>query len=305
MRNSLTTIEAFLQHRRLALVGVSQKQEDFSRAVMRELVSLGYDIVPINRHGGTIEGRTAYARLVDLPEPVDGAIVMVPSAAAEGVVRDAAAAGVPRVWFHRGAGPGSSSREAVRAAEELGLGVIDGECPLMFVGHSKVHRFHAAVRRIRGRYPRAAPAPRVPWQALAVLALLQAFVGLGAVVCGALLIADPSGAELGLDPAQLAPGPFSSYLVPGLYLLLVNGLAQLGGLALTVRRRLGAPLAAMALGVLLAGWIVGQWLWVRDFSVLQVVYFGLALIEFGFGAWAHHVRWPRPSFAIRTTPRSA
>lgn len=304
MPNSLANIEAFLRQERIALVGASHDPKDFSRIVMRELLELGYDVVPVNPKAGTIEGRTAYARLTDLPEPVGGALLMVPAAASEAVVRDAAAAGVPRVWLHRGGGPGASSPGAVRAAHDLDLALVDGECPLMFVGRSRVHRVHGAMRRLSDHHPRSAPAPRVPWPTVALLALLQAFIGLAAVISAALLLADPSGANLELDPAQLAQSPFGSYLLPGLFLMVVIGIGHLTGVSLTVWRRAAAAPVAMVLGAVLMAWILAQLLWLRDTSTLQAVFFVVGASEVALGVFTHRLRWPRPTFVIRVAPRS-
>jgi hypothetical protein len=41
-------IARFLAGKRIALVGVSSRTEDFSRALFRELVARGYDVVPVH-----------------------------------------------------------------------------------------------------------------------------------------------------------------------------------------------------------------------------------------------------------------
>lgn len=302
MSNSLANIEAFLRQERLALVGASHDPKDFSRAVMRELLDAGYEVVPINPRGGTIEGRTAYARLTDLPEPVGGALVMTPAGASEGVVRDAAAAHIPRVWLHRGGGPGSTSPEAVRAAHDLGLSVVDGECPMMFVGRSRVHRFHGAMRRLNGGFPRADKAPRLPSPLVWGLGLLQLLVGLAALGSGLLLALEPSGANLGMSADLLAPGPFSSYLLPGLALAVLIGVGHVVGFGRTVGRRARAARTAILLGVALVLWIAAELLWVSATSWLQPAMAGVGAVEVALGVAMHQHRWPRPAFAIRVAP---
>ena len=68
------------------------------------------------------------------------------------------------------------------------------------------------------------------------LGALQAFIGLGAVGGGLGLILKPSGAILGLPLELLESSPFSTYLVPGIVLLAVNGLGSLAGAAATFAR---------------------------------------------------------------------
>lgn len=282
MSTSIATIEEFLSHKRLALVGASHDPKDFSRAVMRELTARGYDVVPVNRRPGVIGDRPSYAHVVDIPVAVDGAIVMVPGREARAVVEDCIRAGVPRVWLHRGAGHGSSTPEALAAARDEGLVVVDGECPLMFACGSGVHAFHGAVRRLSGHFPVGGVAAPTTWLVVA-LALIQAVVGANALASGALLVLDPTGANLGLDPAALAPSPFATFLVPGLVLLLVLGAGHLAAGLATIRRAPRAPLFAVGLGAFLVLWIVVQLAWLEPRSWLQPVLAALGLAEIGLG----------------------
>jgi hypothetical protein len=78
---------------------------------------------------------------------------MTRAAQAEDVVRDCANAGVPRVWLHRGIGPGAVSAAAVALCREKGIAVVEGECPFMFLPSPGIaHRVHGFFRRLaRGR----------------------------------------------------------------------------------------------------------------------------------------------------------
>lgn len=162
---SLDTIDCFLAGHRIALVGASRDPKDFTRAVMRELLGQGYDVVPVNPAASDgqveIEGRAAFRRLADVPGPVDGALVMTPAEITLEVARDALEAHVPRVWMHRGIGTGAVDEEAVALLRSRGVEVVAGECPLMFVGQpSGGHRLHGWIRRLLGRYPRRDETPR-------------------------------------------------------------------------------------------------------------------------------------------------
>jgi predicted CoA-binding protein len=74
--------------------------------------------------------------------------VMVPASQAEGVARDCLDAGVRRIWFHRGAGPGSASPEALELCVARGVTPISNLCPLMVIqGAGWPHRLHGWLRR--------------------------------------------------------------------------------------------------------------------------------------------------------------
>ena len=52
-----------------------------------------------------------------------------------------------------------------------------------------------------------------------VLGILQAFIGLGAIGGGFMLVKDPSGFALGVPLNFLEGSPFQDFLIPGIFLL--------------------------------------------------------------------------------------
>jgi predicted CoA-binding protein len=148
-------IEDFLAQRHLAFVGVSRDTKQFANTIYRRLRADGRTLYPVNpaAAGKPLEGDRSYAQVADVPDPVDGVVVMVPADAAATVVRQAVQRGIPRVWLHRGVGRGSVSEEAVQVCHDNGTAVVDGACPLMFDEpvHG-IHRIHQllASRRIAG-----------------------------------------------------------------------------------------------------------------------------------------------------------
>lgn len=141
--------KAFLAERRIALVGVSRDHKDFSRMVLRELLQRGYDVVPVSPAlaGAEVEGRRAVASLAGLVPPVAGALFLTPPRATAAAVRDALAAGVTRIWLHRGGGPGASSPEALAACRAAGVLPVTGLCPFMALPDAGW--FHGLHRRFR------------------------------------------------------------------------------------------------------------------------------------------------------------
>ena len=114
---------------------------------------------------------------------------------------------------------------------------------------------------------------------------LQVFIGLGAVGGGLALALEPSGANLGIPVELLKKSPFSTYLVPGIVLFVVNGLGSLAGGAATVARYRYAGETAMVLGGFLVAWIILQVYWIAAFHWLHALYLGLGFLEFVLG-WA-------------------
>jgi hypothetical protein len=117
------------------------------------------------------------------------------------------------------------------------------------------------------------------------LGVLQAFIGLGAVGGGFALVKDPSGGALGIPLDWLVGSPFSDYLIPGIFLLTVNGIGSLMGAVLSFTRRQVAKEVAIALGIILVAWIVIQIFIIRSFHWLHLLYFLLGTLEFGMGLY--------------------
>jgi len=121
------------------------------------------------------------------------------------------------------------------------------------------------------------------------LGALQAFIGLGALAGGFMLVKDPSGGALGLPTSLLEGSPFQDYLIPGIFLLVVNGLGSMIGAGLSFARRRSAQETAMALGAILVGWIVIQVVIISSFHWLHLLYFILGVLELGMGLYIR--RW--------------
>ncbi|OGO15673.1 MAG: hypothetical protein A2Y93_06745 [Chloroflexi bacterium RBG_13_68_17] len=146
---SKQTVEGFLSQPSLAIVGVSRGGKKFGNIAYRELKSKGYRLHIVHPEAQTIDGAECYPSLAELPEPVGGVLVVVPPDQTEKTVREAAAAGIRRVWMQQGA----ESPEAVRYCEENGISHVEGECILMFAKPRFPHNAHRWVWGVMGKLP--------------------------------------------------------------------------------------------------------------------------------------------------------
>ncbi len=132
---------AFLEHRRIALVGLSPKPHAFSADIARAMRDQGYDVVAINRRTAGEGGY--YASIAELSDPPKAALLMVSPDNAMEAVQDCVKAGVTAIWFHRGVGPASESPQAVDLAVRSGMLVVRDACPMMFLEPvAWMHRAH-------------------------------------------------------------------------------------------------------------------------------------------------------------------
>ena len=107
----------------------------------------GYEVVPVHPEATEVDGRRAFPGVGAIEPAVEAALLLVPPAQAEAVVRDCLDAGVRRVWFHRGGGKGSASPEALALCAARGVTPVQGLCPMMVLpGASWPHRLHGWFR---------------------------------------------------------------------------------------------------------------------------------------------------------------
>jgi uncharacterized protein len=123
----------FLSRKQLAVAGVSRDGNLPANLIFRKLRDAGYEVFPVNPNASEVEGAACYPDLASVPAALEGVIVATPPGAAEGLVRECADLGIPRVWMHRSLGTGSVSTAALELCLREGIAVIPGSCPMMFV----------------------------------------------------------------------------------------------------------------------------------------------------------------------------
>ncbi len=144
-------VSDFLSQRKLALVGISRSGKGFGNIIFKDLRAKGYQVYPVHPTAQAIEGQSCAPNVLELPEKVDGVVLVVPPAETEKVVREVVRAGIPRVWMQQG----SESAEAIRYCEENKVPVVHGQCILMFAEPTTLlHRVHRWIAGVLGKLPR-------------------------------------------------------------------------------------------------------------------------------------------------------
>ncbi len=126
----------FLAPRGIAVVGASREPGKLGYFLARNLISSGYagGIHLINPRGGSLLGRAMIASILDAPDPLDLAVILVPPAAVPASLRDCAARGVKAVIIAAGGfrevGPEGAALEdeCLRIAREAGMRIVGPNC---------------------------------------------------------------------------------------------------------------------------------------------------------------------------------
>ena len=118
----------------IAMVGVSPKQNRPSYFAFKYLLERGYRMLPVNpgQAGQEILGRTVYATLADIDEPIDIVDIFRAPQYAVAIVEEALALD-PRpqvIWMQLGV----RNEEAAAKAEAAGLKVVMNRCPKIEYG---------------------------------------------------------------------------------------------------------------------------------------------------------------------------
>jgi predicted CoA-binding protein len=113
----------------IAVVGLSSNRLRPSYGVASYLQSAGYKIVPVNPNESEVLGEKAYARLEDIPFPVDIVDVFRRPAHVPPVADSAIAVHAKALWLQQGI----TNEAAAAKARAAGLLVVEDAC--LFLEH--------------------------------------------------------------------------------------------------------------------------------------------------------------------------
>ena len=116
-------------------------------------------------------------------------------------------------------------------------------------------------------------------------AVALAFLIASAIWGAGLLMQDPSGHLMNISVSVLQHSPFHSFFLPGVLLLVSNGLLPCAFLVATAFCKRGYGRWVTFQGVVLFVWITTEVIMLRTVVWLHYLYWGLALLLIGCG-WA-------------------
>ena len=135
-RSEAASIDAFFNPSSVAVIGASRRQDTIGQALVRNLVTGDFTgrVYAVNPGTAAVSGLPAYARVIDIPDEVDLAIVAVPAEAVQDVVLDCAAKGVHGLvvissgFAEAGDEGRARQRRLVALARSYGLRLIGPNC---------------------------------------------------------------------------------------------------------------------------------------------------------------------------------
>jgi acetate---CoA ligase (ADP-forming) len=131
-------LEVFFEPGSVAVIGASSNPTKLGHAVLKNLVEGGYRqrgiVYPINPKAEAILGCRAYPSVLDVPDPIDLAVIIVPHPHVPPVLRACGQKGIPAAIVisagFREAGMAGVERELelVAIAREFGIRIVGPNC---------------------------------------------------------------------------------------------------------------------------------------------------------------------------------
>jgi len=147
---TLSQINEFLDAQPIAVAGVSRNPKKFGYTAFKELKDKGMKVIPVNPSAEEILGEKSYPSVKSLPSEVKGLIILTRKDQTAALVREAKEKGIKQIWIQQMA----DSKEALAELAESDINYITGECILMHYKANGIHKFHRAINRFFGKFPR-------------------------------------------------------------------------------------------------------------------------------------------------------
>lgn len=155
------SIDGLFRPRSVAVVGASRRRHSIGREVLRNLVEGEFQgpVFPVNGSAEVVQSMKAYARVTDIGDPVDLAVIAVPRQHVLAVAKDCAAKGVKGLvvitaGFREAGSEGAAREEALKEiAAQAGMRVIGPNCMgiVNTADDVRLNASFAAVRPLPGR----------------------------------------------------------------------------------------------------------------------------------------------------------
>jgi acetyltransferase len=147
MDNPKSSLAPFFSPRGIALIGASADPYKLGYGLARNLVQCNFQGVIhfVNPKGGSLLGHPMYPSVLDLPDPVDMAIVLIPAPGVADVLKDCATRGIQAVIVASGGfretgvyGAGLESN-LLEIARHSGIRILGPNCIGLLDTHPLVH----------------------------------------------------------------------------------------------------------------------------------------------------------------------
>lgn len=122
--------------------------------------------------------------------------------------------------------------------------------------------------------------------------ILLFVIGLSAVFTGILLMLEPDGKIIGLSTEILSFSPFSDFFIPGIFLFMLNGIANIVAAVLALIKIQHYPRLITLQGIILLLWIVVQMMFLQEANALQLLMLIVSMVFIVIGEFLEEGKNP-------------
>jgi acetyl-CoA synthetase (ADP-forming) len=137
-------IERFFSPKNVVVIGASNSPSRFGYNVMKNLIEAGFDgnIFPVSLKENTVFEKPAYKSVLDISDPIDLAIIIIPAAIVSSTVEECGKKGIKAIsvlsggFSEVGSKGAELEEEVTRVAKKYGVRIVGPNC----VGTMNTHR---------------------------------------------------------------------------------------------------------------------------------------------------------------------
>ena len=151
MKIAKKDIEKFFEPKKLAIAGASRNPKKFGHGIFKELLTKGYEVIPVNPNATEIDGVKCYHNVSEIPGDLKSLLIVTPKEETDGVLREAINKGIANIWVQQM----SETEDTIKIAEEYQVDIIHKKCIYMFAEPvAGFHKFHRTIVRIFSGLPK-------------------------------------------------------------------------------------------------------------------------------------------------------
>lgn len=149
MAVKLSQIEKYLENKHIAVIGASSDAKAFSNIIISELNAKGYAAYPVNPKGGMIANMRVYLNISEVPSQAKAAYIITNPKQTDQALESAINAGYKHIWVHN-----SCDTKSVTEFSKPDINLIFGQCLVMYLSNTGVHRFHKFILKLFNKLPK-------------------------------------------------------------------------------------------------------------------------------------------------------
>ncbi|MDI6745133.1 MAG: CoA-binding protein [Thermodesulfovibrionales bacterium] len=146
------SLDSLFKPKSIALIGAAHTEEKLGGVILKNLLKFKGAVYPVNPKYSELMGLKAYPSALDIPEPVDLAIIMRPASEVSGILRELAGKTKSVIIASSGfaeIGENELQDEVIKAGKEAGVRILGPNCMGIYNPHHKLDTFFLPYERLK------------------------------------------------------------------------------------------------------------------------------------------------------------